>query len=609
MLQAMRASAKYIWIIIVVLFVGGFLLAQTSGLLGRAPVTNTTAVASVNGEDILATTWYQATQNLEQDETQRSNQSISLDERQRLMDQAYDQLVGDALLRQEYRRRGITVSDDEILQAARYNPPPQLMQAPDLQTDGQFDPAKYQRFLASPLAKQNGLLFQLEQYYRTEIPKEKLFDQVASDVYISDAQLWRRFQDTHDSAQVSFVLFEPERISDSAVRVSDDEVRAYYDTHKKQFERPGTAKVSIIIVPRAVSAADSAAVRAHALALRAKILGGEKFEDVARAESADSASAVNGGSLGKGPKGRFVAPFETAAYALKPGEISQPVLTQFGYHLIKVDARKGDTLTISHILLRIQQSDSAAAKTDRRADSLARMAASTDQPAKFDSAARALQIPIIRSAVVEGNTLTVNGQYIPSVGPWAFQGAKPGETSELFDAEDGYYLARLDSLTPGGTLSLDKAKQDIRTYLLRQKKVDALMPQARNFAKVAAASSLESAAKLLNMQVGSTKPFTRVTGAPELAQAPEAVGAAFTLPLHTVSEPIRSTAEVVVERVDNRIPASRAVFEAQKATVRAQALQQIRQERVRIFLANLRAVAKIDDKRKRVELSARRTTQ
>ena len=85
-----------------------------------------TAAATVNGEDILATTWYQATQNLEQDETQRSNQSISLDERQRLMDQAYDQLVSDALLRQEYRRRGITVTDDEILQAARYSPPPQL---------------------------------------------------------------------------------------------------------------------------------------------------------------------------------------------------------------------------------------------------------------------------------------------------------------------------------------------------------------------------------------------------------------------------------------------------------------------------------------------------
>ena len=605
----MRASAKYIWIIIVVLFVGGFLLAQTSGLLGRAPVTNTTAAATVNGEDILANTWYQATQNLEQDETQRSTQPISLDERQRLMDQAFDQLVSDALLRQEYRRRGITVSDDEILQAARYSPPPQLTQAPDLQTEGQFDPAKYQRLLASPLARQNGLLLQLEQYYQTEIPKEKLFDQVASDVYVSDEQLWRRFQDTHDTAQVSFVAFEPERIADSAVRVSDDEVRAYYDTHKKLFDRPGTAKVSVIIVPRTVTATDSAAVRAHALALRARILGGEKFADIARAESADSVSAANGGSLGKGPKGRFVAPFETAAYALKTGEISQPVLTQFGYHLIKVDARKGDTITVSHILLHIQQSDSAAVKTDRRADSLARIAASTDQPAKFDEAARTLQIPVIRSSVVEGNTLTVNGQYIPSVGPWAFQGAKPGETSELFDAQDGYYLARLDSLTPGGALSLDRAKQDIRAYLLRQKKIDALIPQARNYAKIAAASSLEQAAKLMNLQVVSTKPFTRVTGVPELAQAPEAVGAAFMLPLHTVSEPIRSTGEVVVERADNRIPASRAAFEAQKDALRAQSLQQLRQQRVKEFLANLRAVAKIDDKRKQVEASARRTTQ
>ena len=609
MLQAMRASAKYIWLIIVVLFIGGFLLAQTSGLLGRAPVTTTTAVATVNGEDILATTWYQTTQNLEQEETQRTNQSISLDQRQRLMDQAYDQLVSDALLRQEYRRRGITVTDDEILQAARFSPPPQLMQAPDLQTDGQFDPAKYQRFLQSPLAKQQGLLFQLEQYYRTEIPKEKLFDQVVTDVYVSDEQLWQRFQDLHDSAQVTFVGFEPDRIPDSAVRVSDDEVRAYYDTHKKLFDRPGTGKVSILIIPRTVNGADSAAVRARALALRARILGGEKFEDLAKAESADSASAVNGGALGKGPKGRFVPTFETAANALKPGEISQPVLTPFGYHLIRLDERKGDTLTLHHILLRIQQSDSAATRTDRRADSLSRIAASSDQPSKFDEAARELHIPILRSAVVEGNALTINGQFIPSVGPWAFQGARPGETSELFDSEDGYYLARLDSLTPGGVQSLDQVKNDIRSYLMRQKKLEALIPQATNFAKVAAASSIESAAKLMNLQPITTKYFTRVTGVQDLVQAPEAVGAAFPLALHTVSEPIRGTGMVVVERVDNRIPASRSAFEAQKATLKQQALNQLRRQRITEFLSNLKAVAKINDRRKQVEASSRRTTQ
>jgi peptidyl-prolyl cis-trans isomerase D len=570
----MRASAKYIWIIIVVLFVGGFLLAQTSGLLGRAPVTSTTAVASVNGQDILATTWYQTAQNLEQQATQANNQSISLDERHRLQDQAYDQLVTDVLLAQEYRRRGITVTDDEILQAARYSPPPQLMQSPDLQTDGQFDPAKYQRFLQSPAAKQEGLLLQLEQYYRTEIPKEKLFEQIANDVYVSDEELWRRWQDAHDTAEVSFVGLGPDRISDSAVRVSDDEIRAYYDTHKKLFERPGRAKVS---------------------------------EDVARAESADSVSAAKGGALGSGPKGRFVPAFETAAYALKPGEISQPVLTQFGYHIIRVDSRKGDTLTLHHILLRIGQSDSAAARTDRRADSLARIAANADQATKFDSAARALRIPVLKAEAIEGNSLTVNGQYIPSVGPWAFEGAKPGESSELFDAEDGYYLARLDSLVLGGTLSLDQAKQDIRTYLMKQKKLDALMPQAANIAKLAAASSLEQAAKVTGLEVVKTKPFTRVTGVPELTNLPEAVGAAFSLPLHVVSAPIKATGGVVVERVDNRVPASRTAFEAQKDGLRQQALGQLRQERVREFLSNLKAVAKIDDRRKSVEASARRS--
>ena len=609
MLQAMRASAKYIWIFIVILFVGGFLLAQTSGLLGRTQVTTTTAVAKVNGEEILASTWYQATQSLEQEATQRGNQGITLDERQRLQDQAFDQLVTDALLRQEYRRRGITVTDDEILQAARFSPPPQLMQSPELQTDGQFDPAKYQRFLQSPMARQGGLLLQLEQYYRSEIPKQKLFDQIANDVYVSDEQLWRRWQDSHDSAQVSFVAFGPDRISDSAVRVSDDEIRAYYDTHKTLFERPGRANVSVIIIPRAVTPADSAAARARAVALRSRIVGGEKFDDVARAESADSVSAANGGSLGRGAKGRFVTQFETAAYALKPGEISQPVLTPFGYHIIKVDERKGDTLALRHILVRIQQSDSVAARTDRRADSLAHIAATTDQPAKFDSAARVLHIPALRAVVVEGNPLTINGQFIPSVGPWAFQGAKPGETSELFDSEEGYYLARLDSLKPGGVLSLDQAKSDIRTFLVSQKKIDMLLPQAGNFAKVAAASSLESAAKLMNMELVKTKPFTRVTGVPELSDFPEAVGAAFTLPINTVSEPIRAMHGVVVERVDNRIPASRPAFEAQKDVLRQQALQQLRQQRVRDFLANLRAVAKLDDKRKQIEASARRVVE
>ena len=67
--------------------------------------------------------------------------------------------------------------------------------------------------------------------------------------------------------------------------------------------------------------------------------------------------------------------FEKAVEGLKPGEISQPVLTPFGYHLIRLDSRSGDTTALHHLLLRIQPSYSSAAKIDREADRLSKMAA------------------------------------------------------------------------------------------------------------------------------------------------------------------------------------------------------------------------------------------
>ena len=609
MLQVMRSSAKYIWIFLVIFFVGGFLLAETSGLLGRAPVTTSTAVATVNGEDILATTWYNALNALEQQATQQTGRGVTLDERRRLADEAFEQLVGDALLRQEYRRRGISVTKEEIAEAARYSPPPQLAQSPELQTEGQFDPEKYQRFLSSPAARQEGLLLQLEAYYRDQIPREKLFEQIASDVYVSDERLWQIWRDIRDTAKISYVVFRPELVADNEVTVSDSEIKEYYDKNKKDFEKPSRAVVSVLAIPRAVSAADSDAVRDRLLAVRDRIIKGEKFEDVAKEVSADSVSAQNGGFLGKGARGRFVPQFEEAAYALNPGEISQPVLTPFGYHLIKVDEKKGDTIAVRHILLPVSQSDSAATATDRRADELARIAASSDKPSALDEASRKLGIPIKRAAVLDTDALTIDGKFIPSVGPWAFQGAKVGETSELFDAEDGYYLGRLDSLTKGGIPSLEQAKPEIRAVLAIQKKLDKLMPRAQQFAARAAQTSLEDAAKGAGMQLRQSEPFSRVGGAEGIGRLNQAIGAAFSLPVGAVSEPIRVYDGIFVERVDERKLTDKAAWEKEKAAQRQTVLQQLRQQRVRDFLQNLRDNAKITDRRKEIEAAQRQLAQ
>jgi hypothetical protein len=316
-LQSMRSVAKYIWWFLVAAFVGSFLLYETSGLAGRAPVTTNTAVATVNGEEILLTSWQNTVANLEQQEQQRLGRGISLDERRVLEDRAFDELVNEVLLQQEFKRRGITVSDDEIREAARLAPPPQAMQSPELQTDGKFDLQKYQRLLASPVARQSGMLVGLESYYRSEIPKNKLFDQIASDVYLSDERLWQIYRDRRDTAQVSYILLRPETLTDTAVTVTDAEISQYYERNKKRFDRPGRAVVSLVSVPRTVTAADSAEARTHIDKIRAEIAGGAKFEDVAKRESNDSISGAQGGSLGKVTRGRLTPKFEDAMYALK----------------------------------------------------------------------------------------------------------------------------------------------------------------------------------------------------------------------------------------------------------------------------------------------------
>src|SRR5450432_143520 len=423
----MRSAAKYIWWAIAILFLIGFVFYQQSGLTSQK-VTAGTSIATVNGTDINYLDFQQASQNrIRQEQEGSGGKTLTLDQERRIEDDTYNEMVTNILLAQEYKRRGITVSDAEIQQAALASPPQQLAQSPDFQTEGQFDFEKYRRFLTSPMAKQQGVLIQLESYYRDELPKRKLFEQIAGPVFVTDAQLWRAYEDAHDTAQVSYVVFDPMTVLDSSVHLSDAELHAYFDSHQKELQdRPGRAIVSVVTIPRTVTASDTAAARAKAVAIRTELAGGAKFEDVAKRESADSGSAVKGGSLGKVGKGQFVKPFEDAAYALKPGELSQPVLSPFGFHIIRVDEHKGDSITVRHILVRITQSDSSAAQTDRKADSLSK-AANIDKPAEFDAVAKALGLKVGQVAAIESDPLTWDGTYVPGGAAWAFGGAQVGE--------------------------------------------------------------------------------------------------------------------------------------------------------------------------------------
>jgi peptidyl-prolyl cis-trans isomerase D len=606
-LQAFRGSAKIVFWIIFISFVGVFLFAETSGLTSRG-ITRGTSVGSVNGVDITYDRWDTQVRALTTQEQQRRGaSSLTQDDQRRIEDIAFQQIVDSILLAREYERRGITVTDREIQYAAMSMPHPDLAQNPDLQTEGRFDPEKYQRLLQSPMARQQGLTQFLEQYYRTEIPRQKLFEQIAAGVYLTDARLWRIWQDERDSARVSYVALRPATVLDSAVRVTDDEIRRYFDQHRDAFaKRQGRAVLSLIALPRPVTAADSAATRQRTAALREEILGGVPFDTVARRESSDSVSAAQGGLLGTVARGAFVPEFERVAFALRPGEISQPTLSPFGYHLIKVDATKGDSITVRHILLPITQSDSSAQRITTLADSVADVAAAAEDPTRLDTAARRFNLPIARAVATEGEPLTWNGRYVQDLGAWAFRGTRVGDISDIVDAPEAFYLARIDSLAEGGEVELDDVRDEIRRILVNRKKVDNLEPRARRITDaVVAGKTLEQAAQENGATVEKTGMFTRVGLVPGLGRLNEAIGAAFGLPVGATSGPVKTEDGVFVVRVDARVNADRAAWEAQKEQQRQQLLLRLRRQRIQDFVTALRKEADVDDRRSEVQAMTR----
>jgi peptidyl-prolyl cis-trans isomerase D len=602
----MRSLAKYIWVVVALFFVGGFLLYQTSGLTGRAPVTASTAVAKINGHEIPYRDFQIRVQQEIQNQQSRAGKTLTQDDTRRIENSVYDQMVTEELLDEQYRKRGIVVTDDEIREFARYAPPPWITSAPELQTEGKFDPDKYQRFLSTSEAKNSGLLVQLEAYYRSEIPKDKLLEQVSSGIYVSDAELWRAWRDQHDSAQVSYVTFTPTIDDATKKSISDADVRTYFNNHKDEFAGVGRAYLSLVMIPRTVTAGDSATAKAKAQSLRDQIVKGAKFEDVAKRESADTLSGAKGGDLGAAPKTAYVPEFAKAADALKPGEISGPVLSPDGYHIIRLDSRKGDTLSLHHILVPIQASDSASARVDRMADTLSRLAAANEDGSKLDAAAKHLGLPVQHLTAFEDQPAAINGQVVPSVSAWAFGGANVGETSDLFDDDRGYYLARLDTLRSGGDANFDAVKEDIRVLLAKQAAIEKVMPAAQKLASAAAATTLDAAAKEAGKKVDQTTMFARGSMVPGLGQFTQAVGAAFALPVGAVSQPVKTDEAAYVLRVDKRIVADSAAWEKQKAAQRDLRLNQLRQQRVQMFMADLRKAAKIEDHRKEINAAMRR---
>jgi peptidyl-prolyl cis-trans isomerase D len=362
MFEQVRSHRRWMMLFMLLLIFPSFVFFGIQGY--NSFIEGDNALARVDGSPITQQEFDQA----QRDRIERLRQTFGQDVDPRLFESQearasiLDQLVLSRALANEAGKAGIVVTTDRLREV--------IGGVPAFQEDGKFSYDRYKAFVAS----QGMSEAMFEQRVRDDLRKQALpqavvesatvpkavaarldallreqrdvrelrfaTDQFLSKVSVSDAQVTEFYEknralfETPESAKVEYLVLSPETIG-GAESVAEADVRAYYEQNKSRYGTDEQRRASHILI--SAEGSDKAAARRKAEELLAQVRAKPAdFERLAREHSKDPGSAAQGGDLGFFGKGMMVKPFEDAAMRLKPGEISDVVETEFGFHVIKV---------------------------------------------------------------------------------------------------------------------------------------------------------------------------------------------------------------------------------------------------------------------------------
>ncbi|MGD9842196.1 MAG: SurA N-terminal domain-containing protein [Steroidobacteraceae bacterium] len=327
------------------------------------------SAAEVNGDSIGLTTLQNAWQQRQNELQQTFKGEIPEVIKKQAQSSLLNQLIRSQLVQQRVTELGFKVSDDDIAQAIR--------SLDSLKVDGQFSRDRY----ATALLQQGMNEAQFEAQFRTELATRQLQNGILGTAFITPKELARAQALLQEQRAIDYVVV-PAKAYEAGIKVSDADLAAWYEANKASYLTPETVSLQYVELSLADSAAevmvDDATLRAHyeqikdrfttverrhgrhiliaidketadaaakkqAEELLVKLKAGADFTELAKQYSKDTGSASNGGDLGWAGRGQFVQPFEEALFSLKPGELSVPVKSEFGYHLIRLDEIEGGT--------------------------------------------------------------------------------------------------------------------------------------------------------------------------------------------------------------------------------------------------------------------------
>lgn len=478
-------------IIVAVAFVAGFLMSelwrtlgpdrnrrpQESGLVGRV------------GKHAITHDEYRSAHAYITDKYRRENRirDLSNEDYASIEQQTWRFLVSELTWAKVLKDAGIRVTQEEVFEIMKANPPEQLREDSNLMTDGKFDHEKYMQVMNAP---ENRAVF--TQYFRDLVemlPKEKFRIDASVAYRVTNGEVEEALNEANVKLRATALLFGPQVIS-ARVEPSEAEVRAYYEKHKADYRSKEMRQPTYVLFPLALTSTDSQA---------AKELVGKAYDQLVRGDSfnltaldfsdlePDTASTLFARS-------RLDPKTDTVVRGLKAGSHSAPFLTDFGWQIVLLDSARNDSLALRRILVRVKKGGEALATLR---DSVRSFVERTrDEP--FDSVAAQYGLQVMRPRPMVDGKASFDELAIESPSQlieWTRR-ARTGDVMESpLRGMTGYYVFHMSEVRQAGFQEFEKVKPAAGWKLRQEKERTAWLAVAGSaWAQVKAGKSLEQCA-------------------------------------------------------------------------------------------------------------------
>ncbi len=603
MLKVFRDNLKYLsWILWLVIFVFVlFVFVDFGGTVGRGGGLPSEAAATVGDMEVSYREFERSYRQAENAYRQAYGGEFTseLASQLGLPLQVLNQLVNERILLAEAARMGLTVTDEEVRRA--------IVEMPELQRDGRFIGREaYQELLAANRLSAD----QFHASLREQLLTQKVRAVLAETVFVAPATIEQAYRDEAETATIRYVAVPASRFAadvspDAAdvaahfaahrenfrlperrvvryllagadelaatLAVDEAEVRRLYDEDPAATTRPEQVRARHILI-RTTAERDAAAAEALASQLLGRLEAGEDFAALAREFSDDPGSKERGGDLGLFGRGEMVAPFEAAAFAAEPGQLVGPVGSDFGYHLIRVEAKEpGGRQTFEEAAEGIRsrlRGERAQAAAEARARQLAERFAGQEPAAEEFAAAAGGGVAAATTEAFGREDAVAGIGRGTAFAATAFELAV-GAVSEPVRVPHGWAVLQLVEVQPPRLPELGEVRPAVERASAEARRLELARGLGQEVAAaLATGRTLDEAASAAGLEVEQAGPFGRRDAVGGLGQASAVADAALALEPGGSAGPLLARDQVVVFQVTERARFDPTAFAAAKETTR-----------------------------------------